>query len=69
MDRQLYWLVPPSRLAQQLSYSTQDNLSRGGTIHNGLGPPTYNNHQEHAPQITQANLVGAFSQLKFSLPK
>jgi hypothetical protein len=41
----------------------------GSTGHSLLWPPTSNMKQENAPQPCQrANLMEAFSQLKFSLP-
>lgn len=35
------------------SYTIQDHLSKGGTSHSGLGPPSSLTNQEHAAQICQ----------------
>lgn len=47
-------------LLSLLPYSTQDQQS-----HSGLGPPLLLVNQENAPQTLQANLMKAFSQLRF----
>lgn len=47
-----------------LSWSIQGRRPRGSIVHNEQGPPTLITNQEDAPQ---ANLVGVFSQLRFSL--
>ena len=57
------WLAQPD-------YSTLDHQPRGAIIHHELVPPTSVMNQENAPQACpQANLVEAFSQLSFPLPK
>ena len=33
------------------SYTTQDHISKAGTSHSGLGPPSSLTNQEHAAQI------------------
>jgi hypothetical protein len=50
----------------QFHDSSQDYQPRSGAAHSDLNPPTSIIDQEDAPQ---ARLVGAFSQLRFLLPK
>lgn len=56
----------PPYLLSFLSCDILDLLPRLGTSHSGLGPPTSIIHSKNAPP---ANLVRAFSQFRFSLPK
>lgn len=49
---------------------SQDHLPGDGTNHGGLGPHISIISEDNAPQACpQANLVGAFFQVRFSLPK
>ena len=49
-----------------LSYTAQDHLPRGDTIHSGLSPPTSIADQENAPYTClQASLMEVFDQLRF----
>ena len=62
--------LAPHDLLSLLSYATQDNLIRFGTIHSGLDPLTSLRDQENILQIwLQANLNEAISQLRFPFPK
>ena len=59
-------LIRCPRFAQPAVLYTQDHLSRGGTAHAGMDPPTSIMNWEKASQAyPQANLVEAFSQYKF----
>lgn len=59
-----------SGLLSLLLYSTHDHQSRGSTFHSEQYVPTSFINQENVLQAgSQANLVGAFSQLTFPLPK
>lgn len=55
------WFVQPAFL-----YKLGPPLSMGDNTHSEPGTPISVNNQENAPQ---ANMVGAFSLLKFPLPK
>lgn len=57
---------PPHGLFSLLSYTLQYHLPRNSAAHRELGPPTSNISQENT---SQASLAGAFSQLRFPLPK
>lgn len=65
-----HW-IGPHGWSSLVSYTAQDHLQRVGTAHRGLGSsPTSIINQENVPQACpQANLVGAFSQLRFPLFK
>jgi hypothetical protein len=59
-----------SGLLSLLLYSTHDHQPRGSTFHSEQYVPTSFIDQENVLQAgSQANLVGAFSQLTFPLPK
>ena len=55
-----YWLALYA-LVSLLSYRTQDHPLRGGTTHNGLGPPPLITNKENASQL---HLQGTLSQLR-----
>lgn len=63
-----YWPIPCGWLSL-LSYAFQDHLPRGGTAHNGLGPPTSITNQENPLQTCLTGQSEAFSQLRFFLPR
>jgi hypothetical protein len=52
-----------------LSYSTHNHQPRDGTAHGGLYPPTSIIDEENAYGLPIGQAGGAFSQLKFPLPK
>lgn len=60
-------LAPPG-LLRLLSYALQDQLPRGCTTHNILGPPSSIISEKKCPTgLPQADLVGASSQFIFPL--
>lgn len=64
-----YWIAPHDLLSL-LSESIQDHMSRNGTTLGGLGPLTsIINRETLTKACPPANLIGAFSQLRFLLPR
>lgn len=61
-------LLTPHGLLSLLSHSTQDHQPRSATAQSGLGPPMSILNQE-THRLAQGQLGGAFSQLRFSLPR
>lgn len=60
-----------SWLAQLAFLYTPDHQPRGSPTHSGLGGPIHTNHHSRTlpESLPQTSLVGAFSQLRFSLPR
>lgn len=62
------WLASLSLLSL-FSHIVQDHLPRGGTPHNGLGPPLSITNQEMTYRFLPASLMEAFSQWVFHFPR